>query len=96
MTEPIPKTQMTLIDRMYLTPSERASKVHELIQKNRGDGEFSDWDIICYCIEYLGAQALVLEEPEFLAHVAETSRWVYSAHYSNPGRLYGKPDRERK
>lgn len=93
MSEPIPKAQMLIVDKLYRTPEERATHIWNLIQQVR-DGSWSDWDMVCFCIEFLGKQAVVLNDEEFLHYVMYTSRWVYSAHYSNTGRLYGKPDKD--
>ena len=110
MTEPILPSVTKAIDKLYWTPSERASGVHSLLQemlshirkKNKSNGEPedkdvpSDWDILCFAIEFTGVQAITLQDEEFLELAVEQGRWLYSAHYSNPGRLYGEPDREEE
>lgn len=102
MGEPIPKSQMDAVDRLYWSPSERATGVHSILReilehlKKRPDTPDipTDWDTLCFCIEFVGAQSVVIEDPEFSELAVLLSRWLYSVHYSNPGRLYGEPDRK--
>lgn len=107
MTEPILPSVMEAIDKLYWSPSDRASGVNSLLRemfghikrknkrnkKPEGEDVPSEWDVLCFCVEFIGVQSMVIENDEFTELAVEINRWVYSAHYSNPGRLYGEPDR---
>lgn len=102
MSEPISKKMMEVIDKLYYTPSERATGVMALIDDIRAhlrkmkDPEIpTDWDILCFAVEYIGQQSLVIGDDDFTAHCISVSRWLYAVHYSNPGRIYGQPDRQQ-
>ena len=104
MSELIPKSQMDAVDKLYWTPGERATGVHSIlreildhIKKQPDKPEVpTDWDTLCFCVEFIGAQSVVIQDPEFSELAVQLSRWLYSVHYSNPGRLYGEPDREKE
>ena len=110
MSEQIPKEQMEAVDKLYWTPSERATGVHNMIREVREvirkaniksglppDTDIpSDLDLLCYAVEYMGMQAIAIGEETFQEIAIAASRWLYSVHYSNPGRLWGEPDRERE
>ena len=110
MSEAILEAQMKAIDKLYWTPSDRASSIHALFgdmrdylkKQNVAEGRDPEWDVpsdfdlLCYAVEYMGSQAIVLGDEEFLLIAQHASRWLYSVHYSNPGRLWGEPDRREK
>lgn len=105
----ISKAHMRAVDRLYWSPQERAMGVHALITSLRdhlreenkkhhlpeGKDVPSDWDLFCYACEYAGMQALIINEEELIGISVALNRWLYSAHYSNPGRLYGQPDKPK-
>lgn len=80
------------VDKIIASPSQRAYKVWTRL-KEVGPG-FSDWDLICFSIEFLGAQSHVypwLEEP-----VKSISRLVYTAHYmAGQSEMVSDDERER-
>lgn len=108
--EPISKKQMKVIDKLYWSPSERATGVYNLwlekaaelrrtnIEERRPaeEGVPSDWDLLCFAVEYVGQQAIVIEDEDFLNIAVALARRLYSIHYSNPGKLYGNPDKSRE
>ena len=108
MSEPISKAHMKGVDRLWWDPAERASGILAMINnlreqlkkdnvKNKRhptDGIPTDWDLLCFAIEYTGAQALAIQDPEFLSLAVAIERWLYSTHYSNPSKIYGPPDKK--
>ncbi len=110
MPEEIPKEAMRAMDRLYWTTKERASSVHALIggtreelrKQNVREGRDpeddipSDMDLLCYAIEYIGSMAIALGDEEFLLLAQHINIWLQSVHYSNPGRLWGEPDRKEE
>lgn len=109
MTKPTPisTAHMRAVNRLYWSPEERATGVLALIDSMREhlktenkrqhlpeDKDIpSDWDLFCFACEYAGQKAIEIGEEELLGIVVALERWLYSAHYSNPGRLYGQPDK---
>jgi hypothetical protein len=105
--ESIPPSVMEAIDKLYWSPNERASGVNALLREmlehirkhNKAKGLEenknvpSEWDIFCFACEFAGVQAVTIGDDDLLDTVITLNRWLYSAHYSNPGRLYGEPDK---
>ncbi len=110
VTYTIPPKVMKAIDKLYWTPTERASGVNSLLRemfdhikkhnKHRGkpEGEDvpSDWDILCFAAEFAGAQAIVLQDEELTGIAVALCKWVYDSHYTSPGLIYGQPDRDEE
>ena len=110
MSEMILEEQMKAIDKLYWTPSDRASSIHALFgdmrdylkKQNVAEGRDPEWDVpndfdlLCYAVEYMGAQAVAIGDEDFILIAQHASKWLYSVHYSNPGRLWGEPDRREK
>ena len=108
MSEPISKSHMKFVDRLYWDPAERASGILAMFNNMREhlrkdniknkrhptDGIPTDWDLLCFACEFIGAKAVAIGDPEFLSYAVSVEKWLYSAHYSNPSKLYGPPDRE--
>lgn len=108
MSNNIPKNQQRSIDRLYWTPSERAVGILSILEtvrdgmreeneKKGRDPDYdvpSDWDFLCFAVEYIGQQALILDDPDFLKAAIWINRWLYSAHYNEPSKIYGSPDRK--
>lgn len=106
--EMISESFMKRIDSLYFSPSERASVVWKLINDERLRRQKAnlkakpehhkeiptDWDLLCFAVEFAGAQAIALQNDELLGVCVELSRWLYSIHYSNTTRLYGGPEKE--
>lgn len=69
-------------ERDELTPSPeiRAKFILDLIQDH--NKELTNWDILCFCSEYLGSQVLIYEwlESELVQRIATR---VQLAHYLN-------------
>lgn len=67
---------MKAIDKDREAPDKRALRVYDYLQRS---GKFSNWDVLCFCVEYIGSMAGTLEwlqEPA--RHIL---RLVYLAHY---------------
>lgn len=108
MTEHISRLQMRSVDRLYWSPSERAHGIFALLEtmrqgmreKNKEENlpqdqdVPSDWDILCFAIEYIGKQSIALADPDFTRAAVWLSKWLYSAHYNEPARIYGSPDKK--
>lgn len=91
---PITKEQMELVDKLYDNPDERATKLYnELLDMyEETDKEVPQvLDFLCFAISYIGQQALAMQDDIFLELAVNLNRWLWAAHYSNPGRLYGEP-----
>ena len=107
MDDPILPSLMEAIDKLYWSPSERASGVNSLLRemldhikrknkhdkKPEGEDVPTEWDILCFAVEFAGVQAIVIGDDELTGIAVALARWLYSAHYSNAGRLYGDPDK---
>lgn len=98
----ISKEQMRRIDELYYSPSERAGDVWTLIAQvtayllSKDKEAPTQWDLLCFAVEYIGSMALTMGDPPFLEKAMELSRHFYSIHYSNPSEIYGEPDRSQE
>lgn len=94
----ISKEDIKKIDALYWNVEERASGVHsilmEAIEKLPPADRPTTWDVFCFAVEYVAMISVVLESEEVTLLARELIKYLYSAHYSAPEVLYGKPDRE--
>lgn len=67
-------------------PDERAQFVMNVIKEHNDN--ITNWDLLCFCVEYMGAQALVY--PWLLEPAKQASRLVYMAHYLNHEQIDAK------
>jgi hypothetical protein len=108
--EEISREEIESIDKLYFTPGERASNVWWLLNDVRDhlrkqneiagrDPEYdipSDFDILCFAIEFAGSMSLMLQHAEFTLKVIEATKYFYGIHYTNPQAIYGEPDRPQE
>lgn len=57
-------------------PSDRAARI---LNHLRAAGKFNNWDVLCFCVEYIGSQVGVMPWLEDAAR--SLVRLVYMAHY---------------
>ena len=65
------------IDRLIPSPEQRAQEVYNAIKQTLPDK--TNWDVICFCINYLGLSAQAYDWME--SAVRHLSRQIYNAHY---------------
>ena len=65
-------------DKETPSPGVRAGYILNLIKET--DPDITNWDLLCFCIEYLGSQILIYD---WLSHKASSDLIVqiYQAHY---------------
>lgn len=66
-------------DKVTPSPEERAGYILNLIKDNNND--ITDWDIICFCSEYLGAMVINYNWLE-VECIQLITRRVQTAHYT--------------
>jgi hypothetical protein len=105
----IPKNIRDLVDKLYYSPSERASFVnalrvslHEHLRNrnieqevDEAEGIPNDWDYLAFAVEYVAMQAVAIGDEEFLEAARALVNIFYSWHYGNPTDIYGPPDRKK-
>lgn len=69
--------QIKIVDELTLSPEQRAMKVHKAIAPHVK--EFTNWDMLCYCLHFLNAQATLYEW--LLPVMKPVNRMIYNAHY---------------
>ena len=86
--------RMKSIDRFYLSPRERAERVWAEIQME----DFTKWDMLCFCVEYLGQLAISysMADKIFRSGVLLLGRWLHNAHYFYAQEIYGEPEKSGK
>lgn len=71
------------IDSIIPSPQQRATKIFNLLR--RTDPDLSQWDLLCFCAEFLGMQSQTfhwLEEP-----AKRVAMLIYHAHYFFPNNV---------
>ena len=88
--------EMDEIDKLYLTPKERAEKVNAILQASKGNHTFID--ITCFSAQWFAMLAIgALSEDEDFVRIARlTNIWLHTRHYNDPKSIYGEPDRKEK
>lgn len=66
------------VDKITESPSSRAVKVLDILQAH-GKDQLTNWDIVCFCAEYLGSQIYAFPWLEEFAK--RLVRLVYTQHY---------------
>jgi len=85
----LPKAHILAVDRLWLTPAERATKVNAVLK----GAQLTEWDVMCFAVEYIGMQSIAVDDEDLTGIAVALGRWLYTMHYNHPARLYGKPDR---
>lgn len=67
------------VDQRFVSPGERADYIWQLLRAEHP--ELTDWDVICFAVEYLGMMSRVHLWLEDAAKKA--AGLVYAAHYMN-------------
>ncbi len=78
------------IDKEVLDPTQRAEKVWHILldfsekrekeKEREGESPLTDWDIVCFCTEFLAM--LSLTKMDYVNSIArELTRLVYTQHY---------------
>ena len=63
------------IDAEKKSPSQRAGIVFDILRNT----DLTNWDVVCFCVEYLG---LMIESMPWIEGEAKSlSRMVYTQHY---------------
>lgn len=105
----IPQKRIEQTDKLYWDPSERAMGVlniiesvrQRLIEENKQKHKPEDtdvpsqWDILCFACEHVARMSVTMEDEELEVIARKLVSWLYSTHYSYPGKIYGAPDRPR-
>lgn len=82
---------MKKVDKIYDTPKQRAARVHELIPEG-----VTQWDLLCFCIEYASGMAVAMfEDTDLYEGMKQAARWVYGMHYFQAPTIYASPDLKR-
>lgn len=71
--------QLEEVDKQYPSPTERAHEIWSIISATPALIEKTDWDILCFCVEYVAMQSQNWRWLEDSAK--ELNRIVYTAHY---------------
>lgn len=78
------KEHIAVIDGKMASPEARALKVYEYLRQS----EFTTWDILCFCANWLGIMSAVWPWVENPAKVL--SQLVYKAHYFFTDKVLGE------
>ena len=92
------------VDKLYYSPQERAQGVYSiltqhletLVKEKKITDVPTPWDILCFAVEYVGMQAISIQDPKLLGISLALHEWLRGAHYSEPEKIYGKPDKVDK
>ena len=92
--------EMKAVDKLYLTPKERAENVNAILQiaSKKLEMDHSLVDVTCFSIQWLAmlATGMLSDDDDFIKVARLANIWLYHRHYNNPKELYGEPDREEK
>ena len=70
---------MELVDKQFASPSERAHEIWSIISATPALIEKTDWDLLCFCVEYIGMKS---QDWKWLEEDAKKlNRLIYTAHY---------------
>jgi len=72
--------QIEVVDQETPSPSQRAKFVLDLLKQHAPN--LTNWDLICFSVEYLGSQSIVYPWLNREKEVVKISRLVYTAHYA--------------
>lgn len=79
------EVRCNLVDEVVLPPDKRASAVLAVLSSGSANntGDFSSWDLICFCTLYLSSQLAIV--PDFKKEVEAIAFKLYEAHYFHGG-----------
>ena len=86
--KPMKASIIEAVDNLYPSPQSRAYSVWALIQANPRLRSLSEWDMLCFCVEYIA-----MISPKFLFIEDEAKQMVnllYTAHYFDRKTDYDK------
>lgn len=69
--------QIKVVDSLTPAPDARAARVHKAIAPHIKD--FSNWDMLCYCLHFMNSQAVLYEW--LMTPIKVVNRMIYNAHY---------------
>ena len=88
------------IDANYLSPRERADRLHTMLQMVEEDLEFNltRWDYLCFAVEFIGQFSIAFFSfDEVFSRTAKLlEKWLYNMHYFYPEKIYGPPKEGEK
>lgn len=85
--------QIEAIDKLFPGPNERAHEIWSLIGSHPDLIERTDWDWLCFCVEFIAMQSQQFPYLEELAK--ELNRLLYIAHYNDRYSDAAKSERRR-
>lgn len=78
------EVRCAVVDEVVLAPDKRSSIIYsKLAESAINTGDFSSWDLICFCTLYLSSQLAVV--PDFKKEVESIAYKLYEAHYFHGG-----------
>lgn len=79
MKKPAKATIIEAVDNLYPSPQARANTIWAIIQTVPSLRNLSEWDLLCFCVEYIAMQSqqflFIEEEAKHLVNL------LYTAHY---------------
>jgi hypothetical protein len=101
LNERLTSERIAQVDKDYLSPKERADRLHTMIQIVEDDLDFklTRWDYLCFSVEFIGQFAISFfsHDRVFLSTSKLLGKWLYNMHYFYPKEVYGDPKKgERK
>ena len=98
MSSNISQERFDEVDKLYLTPKERAEQINGILQtaaKKLGM-DHTLFNVTCFSIQWLASLAIgtLSEDTDFVRIARLANIWLYDKHYNGAESIYGKPDRE--
>ncbi|MCP4902645.1 MAG: hypothetical protein GY906_37245 [bacterium] len=86
--------RIAIVDRTFRSPKERAEEVWEVLDKN----DFSRYDILCFCTEFMGQLALGMFSTDrtYVQIAIRFGRWLHNAHYFHTVDILGQPEKGKR
>ena len=99
--ERLTSERIAKIDEDYLSPRERADRLHTMLQMVEEDLDFklTRWDYLCFSVEFIGQFAISFFSHDriFMSTSKLLGKWLYNMHYFYATEVYGQPkEGERK
>ncbi len=67
------------VDNLYPSPQDRANSIWRIIRTDPSLSNMTDWDLLCFCVEYIAMQS---QQFLFIEKEAKhLSNLLYTAHY---------------
>jgi hypothetical protein len=101
LDERLTPERIMFVDVDYLSPRERADRLHTMLQMVEEDLDFklTRWDYLCFAVEFIGQFAISFFSHDriFMSTSKLLGKWLYNMHYFYPAEVYGPPkEGERK